>query len=270
VKHLLNHRHHLKLNHHHLNQIVKKSKEKNDEKNDELIAKQKEHHRTLFTKALDEEEDDDEVEVNKENDNGKKKSHSTSFIVDRARCKLIISYLKGEVEGKEDPSFKHNISKNRFNIQEIDGKEILYRTVTHRPTKNKAINLNEETLPVAIKEDFFEIIYLVHSLNVAHPGQAKAYDAICMRYHGIPKKITNMFVRLCPHFNLKHKQMSQPRLNPIRSEAPMQRFQIDLVDMRHNRQVLDDRRYIDKNLSKKDKEAKAKATKEKKETRFYE
>jgi len=64
--------------------------------------------------------------------------------------------------------------------------------------------------------------------------------------------------------------MAQPRLNPIRSEAPMQRFQIDLVDMRHNRQVLDDRRYIDKNLSKKDKEAKAKATKEKKETRYYE
>ena len=40
------------------------------------------------------------------------------------------------------------------------------------------------------------------------------------------KKITNMLVRLCPQCNLKLKQMSQPRLNPIRSEAPMQRFHV--------------------------------------------
>ena len=64
--------------------------------------------------------------------------------------------------------------------------------------------------------------------------------------------------------------MSQPRLNPIRSSSIFDRFQIDLIDMRHNKIILDIRQYVDKHLSKKDKEAKLKEIKEKKEERHYE
>ena len=74
---------------------------------EETIAKQKQHHEQLFNKALE------EVGDEKENDNEKKKGHSTSFIIDRNRALLIISYLKGMVNGKEDASFKHNIFKQR-------------------------------------------------------------------------------------------------------------------------------------------------------------
>ena len=40
--------------------------------------------------------------------------------------------------------------------------------------------------------------------------------------------------------------------------------------MRHNKIILDSRQYVDKHLSKKDKEAKLKEIKEKKEERHYE
>jgi hypothetical protein len=40
--------------------------------------------------------------------------------------------------------------------------------------------------------------------------------------------------------------------------------------MRHNKTILDSRQYVDKHLSKKDKEAKLKEIKEKKEERLYE
>jgi hypothetical protein len=149
---------------------------------------------------------------------------------------------------------------------DAQGNEVLHRSKTPKTTKNKAVNLNDPLLPVAIQEGYFEIIYNVHSVLLGHPGQKKTYDAISMRYHCLPKQIIVAFIRLCPHCNLKQKQMSQPRLNPIRSASIFDRFQIDLVDMRHNRVYLDSRQYCDKHISKADKEAKAKELKEKKTT----
>ncbi len=58
--------------------------------------------------------------------------------------------------------------------------------------------------------------------------------------------------------------------NPIRSSSIFDRFQIDLIDMRHNKIYLDSRQYVDKHLRKKDKEAKRKEITEKKEERHYE
>ena len=45
-------------------------------------------------------------------------------------------------------------------------------------------------------------------------------------------------------------QQSQPRLKPIRSDNLLERFQIDLVDMRHNKVEIYSRKYVDKNLNK--------------------
>ena len=56
---------------------------------------------------------------------------------------------------------------------DAQGNEVLHRSKTPKTTKNKAVNLNDPLLPVAIQEDYFEIIYNVHSVLLGHPGQKK-------------------------------------------------------------------------------------------------
>ena len=55
-----------------------------------------------------------------------------------------------------------------------------------------------------------------------------------MRYHGMPRSVISAFIKICPICNLKQVQKSQHRIKPIRSDDFLKRFQIDLVDMKHN------------------------------------
>ena len=87
---------------------------------------------------------------------------------------------------------------------------------------------------MAIKEDFFNILYTSHSLQRGHVGILKMYSLMREQYHGLPRSAIESFIALCPICNLKTVQQSQPRIKPIRSEDFRARFQIDLVDMRHN------------------------------------
>ena len=62
----------------------------------------------------------------------------------------------------------------------------------------------------------------------------KTYINIAERYHGLPRIISDQFVRLCPICGLNLIQHSQNRIHPIKSSSFLERFQFDLVDMRHN------------------------------------
>ncbi len=53
-----------------------------------------------------------------------------------------------------DPSKKYHYTKMKYNIQLIEGKELLFRTVVPINKNNKKkVNLAEENLPIAIKEE---------------------------------------------------------------------------------------------------------------------
>ena len=119
-----------------------------------------------------------------------------------------------------------------------------------RSKKNKEISLNQENLPVAIKEEMFDIIYYVH-VQTAHFGMNKTFEHLQMRYHGITEKISNALCRLCPTSNLKAKQYTQPRIKPIRSRNFLERFQIDLINISHAKLEFNSRRYVDKNSTTK-------------------
>jgi len=153
-------------------QHISSSQSSQQAEREEQIRKEKEHHRALFQKALNETESEVESEETEtEAAAQKKKGHSTSLIVDNAKKAIIFSYLKGTVS-KPNPQFKYQVEEMRFSIQEDSkGNELLYRTKKPRETKNKKVNLNEATLPVAIKEDFFDIIYQIHSVQQGHPGK---------------------------------------------------------------------------------------------------
>ena len=122
------------------------------------------------------------------------KEDSTSLIIDRKIYDIIVSYLAETIE-KPDPCKKFHFKKQKFNIQIIEDQTKLYREFKKRN--------NTTNLPVAVKEDYFEILYDIHSVQRGHIGINKM------------------------------EQTSQPRLNQIRSNDFLSRFQIDLVDMRH-------------------------------------
>ena len=157
----------------------------------------------------------EESEKEKRSNNKK----TTSKIIDLDRKNKIISVLKGE---KVEPSLKHYVKAQNFNIINEEETENLYKI-----TKN---NIN---LPVAMKEDFFEILYSIHSIQRGHIGIMKTDNLIQSRYYGIPRKVVQKFVGLCSICNMKTVQQSQPRIKPIRSDEFWKRMQIDLVDMRH-------------------------------------
>ncbi|CAF0762114.1 unnamed protein product [Brachionus calyciflorus] len=104
------------------------------------------------------------------------------------------------------------------------------QTKLYREFKKRNNTMN---LPVAVKEDYFKILYDIHSVQRGHIGINKMEHQLSIRYYGIPKIVIVQFIKFCPNCNLKHVQTSQPRLNPIRSDDFLPRFQIDLVDMRH-------------------------------------
>ena len=101
----------------------------------------------------------------------------------------------------------------------------------------------DKNLPVAIKEEFFEILYALHSIQRGHSGINKIEAQCKMRYFGIPRSVIVAFHKFCPICNLKQIQVSQPRIKPIRSDDFLERFQIDLVDMRHNPCIKNGRTY---------------------------
>ena len=117
-------------------------------------------------------------------------------------------------------------------------------------------NVDNIVKKVAYLEQFFELIYDVHSIKRCHQGIdvidliksfninfkncdwlifegiIKTHDQICLRYHGITRLVVAMFRKYCYVCDLKQKQQSQPRLKPIISNSLFERVQLDLVDMR--------------------------------------
>jgi len=121
--------------------------------NDE-IEKQKQFHRQKFEEFLK-----------------SSKEKGSSKIVDQKRSEMIIDVIKGKVE-KVDPNLRFFIKKSKFNITTENGADVLSR------------QQGEKNLPVAIKENFFDILYTIHSVQRAHVGVIKIDKQIRLRYYG--------------------------------------------------------------------------------------
>jgi transposase InsO family protein len=158
------------------------------------------------------------------------------YIINLAKAQKITNYLKGNYGEKPDANFKHYIKEKKYRLI-IDGDE----EVLYREEKTKGGEL--KTLPVAIKENFFDILYTIHSIQRGHCGVNKIEKQLKLRYHGIPRSIVSIFCATCSICNLKTVQHSQARLKPIRSDGFLNRLQIDLVDMRHNEVEVDGVKY---------------------------
>ena len=55
----------------------------------------------------------------------------------------------------------------------------LYRTIVVKTSKNiQVVFSKEENLPVAIKEDFFSILYALHCVQKGHVGMNKTHKHV--------------------------------------------------------------------------------------------
>lgn len=179
-----------------------------EEENKRKIEERRIYHKEIFEKWLNQ-------EYNK---------RTTSKIMSQEKSKAIIDILKSsneknkenELQTKQDPNFKHFVKK-KFQLLVDNGVETIYRS----------------NRPVAIRENFFDILYNIHSLNNGHVGINKTYNLADTRYYGIPQVVVKKFINFCSICNCKQPQAIQPRLKPIRSDEFLSRIQLDLVDMRN-------------------------------------
>ncbi|CAF0864030.1 unnamed protein product [Brachionus calyciflorus] len=142
----------------------------------------KEHHRLIFEEWLT---------TYKSYPNQK----STTKIINQERADKIVSYLINR-ELNPDPNSKFFVKQKGFNLVKIEDKEFLYRQKTEK-SSNATINL-----PVAIKENFFDILFNVHWIQRGHIGVDKTFHQIKVRYDGMPKPVICEFIKKCPICNL--------------------------------------------------------------------
>ena len=111
--------------------------------------------------------------------------------------------LKGDCK-ITDPNFKFYIKKNKFRIIKENGIEVLRKE-----------NSDKENVPVAIKEDFFDLLYQIHSVQRGHCGVLETSHQVNLRYVGMPRKFISKFISLCPICNKKNIQTVQARIDLV-------------------------------------------------------
>ena len=148
----------------------------------------------------------------------------TSYVMKFAEYEFIRDVLKG-------------IKKITDASQKLDFKRKHYSLIDNRVVRSIKVKAKEtfrvETKKVVYLEEFFEILYDAHCIKRFHQGISKTYEYVSSQYYGIPKIVVVTFLKYCYICDLNMKQKSQPRLDPIHSNAPFERVQIDLIDMRN-------------------------------------
>lgn len=109
-----------------------------------------------------------------------------------------------------DKSFKKRIWINRE--MRLANDEITGRALVTAPVK---FNKDKIRCPLAVIDEWFDIIYQKHYLDINHDGQTKTRCAVFREYSGIPRAAINEFCRLCSICNMTHKNNNKASVKPI-------------------------------------------------------
>jgi hypothetical protein len=85
------------------------------------------------------------------------------------------------------------------------------------------------------KAEVFDIIAQEH-LKLLHAGRNKVWPTIEQRFYGIKREDVEFILKRCKNCTLNRPNTTKAPLVPIISGRAWERVQIDLIDMRQNRQ----------------------------------
>ena len=142
------------------------------------------------------------------------------------RYNHIVSLLKGQIKSGEVSGYKRR-SDNEWKKKFIFHNEVLLQISNHK-TLDEVLYL-----PIILKGEVFNIIKQLHSKDCAYAGVNKTIEYIKEQVYGIPSKAIKEYCKLCIPYNLRALQHETAPLKPIISEKENERWQIDLIDMRH-------------------------------------
>lgn len=114
------------------------------------------------------------------------------------------------------------VHKTRYNYSLSPEGRLLYHARRHKGP-----------LYVVSDDEIFDVVEHEHNA-IEHQGMNKTWHEIAPRYHGIPRDAVNWIIKRC---SVCHSQQPNYRALfdvPIVSMNPMERIQMDLIDMRLN------------------------------------
>ena len=81
-------------------------------------------------------------------------------------------------------------------------------------------------------DQMFELVKTIHESGLKHAGYKKTLEYIKKKYVGITREYVQVYCRECPTCQLSQPQRTKPPLKPIVESEFLNRVQIDLIDMR--------------------------------------
>lgn len=79
----------------------------------------------------------------------------------------------------------------------------------------------------------YDVIKKIHTNECKHSGYRKTQEMVNRQYYGISRLMVQKYISLCPTCQTSQPQLTRPNLRPIVENNFLDRFQIDLIDMRH-------------------------------------
>ena len=77
----------------------------------------------------------------------------------------------------------------------------------------------------------FQVLNIVHYETLAHAGVNKIVAEIARKYAGIPKRVVQLFVSLCPPCSLSKLAFPRQTVSVIVSSQIWERLQMGFIDM---------------------------------------
>ena len=83
-----------------------------------------------------------------------------------------------------------------------------------------------------LESEAFDLIIHEHC-KLTHSGRDKTWEAVDALFYGITRYEVSWVTKHCRNCLLNRASATVAPLEPIRTDNPFERIQIDLIDMRH-------------------------------------
>ena len=153
----------------------------------------------------------------------------SSKMVSREKYDMIFNHLKNPSD-KVLAKFRFWVKEKGFYLIDLPAGGL--KDVVVLP--NKATEIGSPSYVRVIPSDMvYEFVYQCHVKELNHAGARNTTNVLKRSCYGIPFSYVNHFVKHCATCQLQQPQRTKPQLKPIIENSFLNRFQLDLVDMRH-------------------------------------